>query len=620
MTNIISSFSYGSLTQDQLDEVKESPTTIKPLANPQTTKDRLLELASWRAGQPSSAVHAYNLNHLLSHNPCSFKYLNDNALEALRQDLLLAHKNLCLRYQFCEIEGKHQGLNFVNIRQCEFLLTQLERAKNPELALRLRTRWLEKRAQLILEEEQLNLWNTGKVELSFKVVGFANSWRLYWVWAGLMIRQTLDSNEGFFIRANSAQTLGVAKYPKPLMDALSYGLYYIRGSIHLLFALKHTISFGFMSAEEKEMIDEMDMGVWSRIYEQLLERKYELLNDFLWATSNVLGAVKLIGGTPLGPYGDLLTEILLFMDYELVNLKFSEALEQKNQELSLYNNEISLLQEKIIGLQTETDTQNQIEILREQLNRLKLAKNECEQELSKKSIWYQSQKANLIYSFSLIVAFAILIFPWENILTALGYAAETAVPAAVTLGLAGAVLLFALSAVHNCYQSYLEVSQAREDYESALTKCQKILDESLNKSISPTEYIRFQDFKLQADYQKALVQYQFASFMRTTLMQLATPAVIYGAFTFASMGIGCAIFAAWVLIAMATHFTIEKYKPSTPNSFEPADDATIDVVGQEQLIKTELKNASSLMITLGIFASTDASCSVGRALNQTSMI
>lgn len=245
-----------------------------------------------------------------------------------------------------------------------------------------------------------------------------------------------------------------------------------------------------------------------------------------------------------------------------------------------------------------------------QLGRLEEAKAQYEKEWGKKSLWYHSQKININYSFGLIVAFTMLVFPWENFLTGLGYATEIAGPMAINLAFAGAFALFVLSWAQTSYQAYLEVSRAREAQESALKQCQDILNGIVGRKIKNDEYITFRDLEKQALYQNELIQYQFKSFMRTSLLQFCTPIIIYGAFAFATVGVGCALLALWLTIAAGSYYKIG-HKPTAPeNNSEPVGVKSFKIDDETKKLNTALKDASHLSITLGIFSSTGSSDSV----------
>lgn len=588
MTTLTARLSFSALDAKEQNLINAFFDQTRPSRIDQRLKERFEEIKfkPWRQGRPRSAVMGYQTKSLLQLNPLTFKFISEEEKAVLLEDLKLTFFNLCIRYRYSLIEEQYQDLRnqYIEIERCNLLINQLLLLKkNPQYPVT-HAQWLDKKAKLLLELES-PLYSSSQLMLD--TINLGNTWRLYWVWAGVMMR-TLLSLPALTNFYNAQQTLEVASLPQNQMGYASFILYYLRFSIHMILTLKHTLKRFWMNEEEKEMVSQQ--GSWNRFYEQIMARKFVLINDLLWATNNALCFLKFVSGTPLGPYGDLFTTILLVADFKLANLALTEALEAHQQEIKLFDDEIALLKTK----QKQFPDDKKLDIQIAQLNK---AKARCEKDWESNAAPYKGQQATMIYSGATIFAFILLVMPWKNLFTNLGISPQAASMATTMLGATGASLLFLFSVIHTAYQAYLEVSRAQDERNKTVLLCDEILT-IINQGGGPDDLntIRYNDLKQQALQQQAMVDYQFYSFIRITLLQSLMPIMMFAAFTFSTFGIGMAVMASGLVLALASHYLIENQRPS---ELEPSGKVIPLDLKQERIdIDEAKKNAQQRSIRL----------------------
>ena len=219
------------------------------------------------------------------------------------------------------------------------------------------------------------------------------------------------------------------------MGYVSWILYYVRFLINFMLVLKHSIVLPgeiapWMSDEEKRMVLD-EKGRWSRFKEQLAIRKFTLINDLIWATTNLLCFFWLLGPA-LGPLGDFLTVMLLVGDASLCVWARTEATAEHKKDIDVYINEIQLLE--------DSKTSENSKIVEIQIEEMKLAQQQCEFDWK-----YKNQKVttDVIYGIGLVVSYAALVFPWVSI----GIAASGMV-------LGASAGLFVISLIYSTYKAY----------------------------------------------------------------------------------------------------------------------------------------------------------------------
>lgn len=609
MAEPISSASFELLSPVQKSDLhrffKQSPTST-PGATEETLQSYLREQIKARNLRPD--ILCFQDQRLIHQtNPAMLKYMDNNEREVLKDQLILAYNGLCDRYLFNINENRNQNrlAHFAEIEKCSYLIRNITRIQaGEELEERIKStkhhdtglkRWRRQKAEQ-LQEFFARDFSVGKTVYLRQWMSDLNVWRLYWVWAGNLLRVSFGLMPNDFYKKQ--QAVNVVTDPQPILGHVSYILYYIRFLINFLLVLKHTIRGPWMSDEEKEMVRET--GTLSRLQQQLAIRKFTLLNDILWATTNLFCFFWLIGPS-LGIYGDVLTTLLLVADATLCLWAKQEATQAHEKEMQLYQDEINLLEEekkqseKQLAIENEEDEsekatkKNRLAILEIQLKQLKLAQEKCEQD------WvYKKQKVgvDLIYGLVLILSYTAIAYPWA----AVGMAAS-----GVIMATGGSAGLFLATLIYSCYRAYIDVSQAQATEKSALEQCQEIL--SIDGNLSEKDYLRYQDLRAEADYQVKLANYHLYTLVRSGIVQALIPLAIFAAFTFATFGIAAAVIAAAIVIAIITHYIVEFQKPEEIELAEFNHDEYAKFNKEEQRAETTEKlDKSNKKEGLGLFA------------------
>ena len=566
MAEPISSASVGSLSNQQKDELypffKKSPTSSAG-ATHEALKNYIKEASLPARHSRRSVLLNADTKLINTTNPAIFKYLNEQQLNALEEKLTLSFYGLCDRYQSHVIEGQRQNLKqyYDEIEDCSYLIRNITLARenkalekkevlvNNEVGLK---KWLDQKCKLLLEWWASGFTVSQLSELLIQLMSDANVWRMYWVWAGNFLRTTLDLiPDGFY---NKQQTVDITTNPQTPLGYVSWILYYVRFLINFMLVLKHSIVLPgeiapWMSDEEKRMVLD-EKGRWSRFKEQLAIRKFTLINDLIWATTNLLCFFWLLGPA-LGPLGDFLTVMLLVGDASLCVWARTEATAEHKKDIDVYINEIQLLE--------DSKTSENSKIVEIQIEEMKLAQQQCEFDWK-----YKNQKVttDVIYGIGLVVSYAALVFPWVSI----GIAASGMV-------LGASAGLFVISLIYSTYKAYIDVSQARKTQITALKQCECILTQitafedskliltDIDKRKLNEVNLRYKDLTAEADYQEKLADYHLYTLVRSAIVQSLIPLAIFAAFTFATFGIGAAVVGAGIVIAIITHYILEFQKP-----------------------------------------------------------
>jgi hypothetical protein len=592
MPGTIASTSFGSLDDNHKRRVYQFFERLT-LSNPKDLEAQLKN-PSLHALSPNETAPLVlltkNTEAILKTNPALFKYLNTAQQISLENDLRLAFYTLCMRYIINSAEHRRQHLNadFASIEHCAFLINQLNLVINNQ-ALEIKRKDAESNDLSLAHWFRLKIKNTqaffrdfsaGKTVYLRQWMGDFNTWRLYWVWAGSMLRMVLQAIPEQF--CNVQQTTQVATAPQPTLGYISWILYYTRFLINFLLMLKHVIHGPWMSDQEKQLIKEKG-GHWNRIKEQLAEKKFALLNDLLWGTTNLLCFFYLIGPA-LGPIGDLMTTGLLCCDVLLSNWALSEAQEAHQKDIDHYNNEIQVLSDRIgnakaalnpdVAQQTAEEIQY-IEITELQLLRLQQAKQQYLLDWKFKS---RKNTTDLLYSAGLLGAFTIMVFPWSH------FFAQTA---ATGLAISGAGLCFALSLVYFGYKADVDIQKTNATRMTVLKQCQKILE--VDGKLSEVDFIRYKDLTAEADHHAKMATYQRNTLYRSLFIQSIIPFAIFAAFTFSTFGAGIAISIAGLILAAITYHLVERSKPKLAASYQ-FEQSEYDNFDKQKEIQVMAKN------------------------------
>ncbi|RUR18420.1 hypothetical protein ELY21_08145 [Legionella sp. km535] len=383
-----------------------------------------------------------------------------------------------------------------------------------------------------------------------EAMGWFNEKRLYWVWGGGFLKTVLELLPPDFFNVSDATT--VAKSPDPYTGALSWALYYFRGSLNLFLLLKHTIKGPWMSEEESST-------PWTqRFLTQWNQRKFTLLNDFVWATGNCLCYFVLTGKGALGTWGDFLTIALLAFDIALAVWDFEENRTQFLKEMQEYDREIGEIKELIkkINEDPEADETEQ-KRLKEyylQLQGLEKARRQCQKDWNYQNI---NLAANIGYAVGLMLAFTLVALPFLPITG----------PLLLALSITGTVLCFAFTVINNAvkggieiYKAYESKKEAQQDYKNKLAEFHELLlkNPDLDDNEKKLMFLEIKKTLAETEYQKQMIVFQTMHLVRSLIMETFIPAFIFVNLVFLPMGIGLAFLGAAFVLAICTNLLINK--------------------------------------------------------------
>ena len=501
-------------------------------------------------------------------NPASFKFLSNQQRTVLREELLFAFYIFSAQYQLDEAEHRRQGLSerSEQIKTCAVLLNTLKivpeegREETPEQQLSRAIDDSDKHAKYLgltliaplLAEKMVDLaagttidaeqWkNPGKTAVIKEWMGELNGRRLYWVWANSLLGSVFALLPNDF--ANNSQAQLAVGTLSPITGYMSWILYYTRFGINLSLLLKHTIAGPWMSVKEREI------PMWERFKTQWDQRKFSLLNDSIWATANMASFLWLTGSGMLGYFGNVATTVLLLMDVSLTIWRFYEEDTQHNANLARYEAEMAALLEKIDLKDVEGR-----HVIGLQLDGVLKAKKQCE-------VDWQYKKYNLVndlvYAASLMIAFVLMcsfLFPPVAIVPA----------TALILGLAGGAMCFLLNMAYAAVASGLEIMASREKNQSVADECNVLL---LKFGQADKEFVKKQLYldmkRLAADsvYQERLVHFQKLKLVHAVLIDALVPPLVFVSFMFMPLGVGLAVLAAGLALAVIAHYILKEFAP-----------------------------------------------------------
>ena len=437
-------------------------------------------------------------------------------------------------------------------------------------------------------------------------MGSFNEKRLYWVWGGGLIKTFLELiPDDFWNVEQGKQTI---KMPDPYTGTLSWSLYYFRFALNFSLLLKHTIKGPWMTSEA-----EISTPWQKRFLTQWDQRKFTLLNDFVWATGNALCFFWLYGPGALGGWGDALTLALLVFDIGLAVWKFAEEQTKYNKEMLDYKNNIKRLELQLEGTIKAAETnadyaqrireyesqlealevaqvhslvegstedseemltyENHIKMLKLQLEGVRKAA-EAEEQYARRIKEYQAQlhalrKAqkqcerewehkkrilivNVSYAVGLMLAFFLLTAPF--------------LPALAAAGPPGAILCFALTVLCNAIKGGMEIhktkqsiKETKEDIKNKIAEFKLLIKENPNMDDNEKKFLFLEIKKLMAEskYQQQTVNLQTAHLIRSLIFETLVPAIILANLVFLPMGPAFfGVLAAVIGLALLTHLVI----------------------------------------------------------------
>jgi len=549
----------------------------------------------------------YNLE-LERTNPAIFKFLNPDQKSALRSKLKYTYYLLFAQFQLDSAESRKQTLAGImeKMKQCNKLLDELGHSEDnltPEGQLHAETEESEKYFKLLGmttvgpyvaskimefvdgEEEEIVPSVKSKTAAIIQKITEVNGVRLYWVWGGGMLSSTLDMLAEDYYRRKDAS--GALAEPAPVTGYMSFAVYYLRGFIKLCLLLKHTIKGPWMTAEESKI------PTIERFKTQWQQKKFSLLNDFIWATANMACFFWLRGKGILGYVGNVFTAGLLLMDLSLTAWRFWEettahnktlfrlqqaqkeqkaALTEAEAKLKILAHNLEIGREKLASLVTDQEAyQEQVQFLqrdeqedcklKQEIQSLKHKIAENGKVIQKTNYDWKFKKYgtinDLVYAAGLLIAFSLLCC----------FFCPPAVIAAATLAiitLAGAALCFALTVATAAVTSGIELARFKRNKASSIADCGVLLQQFNSTTDENTQrmlYLEMKGLMADSEYQQRMARFQTVKFVRSILIDAFVPAIIFAALVFMPLGIGLGVLAAGLVLAVLSKILINQFEP-----------------------------------------------------------
>lgn len=536
----------------------------------------------------------YYKNQLATTNPASFRFLRGEQKSKLRKQLVFTFFVLYAQYQLDATEGRNYTLKAHQeaLELCQRQIEDLDNSSQYDdeipdnfvkdleaniswankcmkfLGLTIVARWFVEKWQQFSDSKTgaLKEWMTE-----------INGMRLYWVWGGGMLTSLLEMlPEDFY---NKSQTKEGLAAPAPITGYMSWLLYYTRFGIHLFLLLKHTLGPWMIESEESKT------PMWERFITQWNQRKFALLNDSIWGFANMLCFFWLNGGGNLGYIGNVATALLLIMDLALTTWRFFEESTKHNAAMLAYERDKIALLKKILAAGKLHDNSGKMELwelelesgltenlkeqilgfsqtmddpelvdLRAQIIRLDKMQSKAEFD------WKYKRYAlvnDWVYALGLMMAFVVMcsfLFPPAAIVPA----------TAMILGVAGAALCFILTVACAAISGGLEITKSLRSSKQAKTECQTLLNAFINENdenIKKQLYLEMKGVMATSDYNQRMARIQAIKLVRSVLIDAFLPAVIFISLMFMPLGIGLAVMAAGLALAVISNIIIKRFEP-----------------------------------------------------------
>lgn len=354
--------------------------------------------------------------------------------------------------------------------------------------------------------------------------------------------------EDFF---NTQRADKVIRAPDPYTGCLSWSLYYFRFSLNLFLLLKHTIKHPWMSKEESSV----DISV--RFQTQWAQRKFELLNDSIWGTANLISYFWLHGKGALGAAGDLLTIFLLVLDISITLWDLKEQQAKYEAEIKQFEDDIKAIKTKIAELNAKAEKTKEEELkiiqLQIQLKTLERAEKQCKSDWQLKKV---SLYQNIAYAVSLTLAFVILTTPFMPIPAAAGAA----------LGIVGAVLCFALTVINNSIRGGMEIHKSRQTLQEKRKAHQDNFEQFKQQLAAVGSddnrvkllYLEIMKGEVETAYQRKLIIFQTVQLVHKIIIESLIPAIIFACLVFFPLGIGLGALGGALGLALASNLLIQR--------------------------------------------------------------
>lgn len=569
---------------------------------------------------PLAETVAVYENKLQAINPATFPFFNEAQKKALKAELLFAFYLFSAQYNLDDAESRRQNLHKLGtqIKRCADLLFMLEHSiptlekhlayeinsyglHLKYLGLTVIAPFIVKKVQELIEKDSVPLTKAKEgIEKELKEIdpdysetgqirewmGALNERRLYWVWGDGFLASVLSLLPADFgHRLEAEQTLGTVRH---VAGYVSWILYYSRFGINLGLLLKHAIQGPWMKEKETQI------PAWDRFKTQWNQRKFNLLNDSIWATVNLVTFFWLTGSSWLGYSGNLLTVGLLLVDTVLSIWRFYEESTAYNKTMLRYENDLEALNEKIRDTEAALTIDEENAMLQDKLAALTIEQEKLLADRKQTEMEWRYKKykaaAGFAYSTGLLAGFIVMccIMP-PGVLPA----------TALVLGVAGAAVCFALTVAYNAVTSALDIGQIAQQRQLLKQERQKLVDEFL-KSNDPDEkkflYLEIMRLDAESSYQGKKIAFQTAQLIRSIFIDAMMPVLIFTALTFMPTGIGIGVIAAGLALAVISRLILNQFEPGKAKAPE-FDEAAYESFARE-LPKQHRQTAG----TFGLFA------------------
>lgn len=549
-------------------------TSFASLSGQDQTKLRSL-LNGYHSTQGKSLKQALNLSWIARHrvslsalvtqytpivnttNPAVFSFLNDAQSQALKEDLLFAFYVLSAQYLLDVSESRRQHLKTYsdNIQRCARLIQALQWAGQPETPahqLDQESAAQGKHAKYLglnlggLLANQVVEFGDATSETIINLMNDANERRLYWVWAGgnggLLSSVITLMPETFGHKTQALKTLDL---PTPALGYVSWIGYYARLAINLGLLLKHTLKGPWMEEAEYYYIP-----AWERFTTQWQQRKFQILNDAVWATVNLVTFFWLYGSGLLGYWGNVITAWLLLVDASLTIWRFLEESTTHNRQLKQFEDDLKTLKTQF---NAETDDAQKV-LLQEHINAL-------EKKTRQFKLDWQFKQYKLIndvtYALGIVVAFSLVccfFFPPTLLAPA----------TALMLSVAGAAACFTLTLLYAAVSGGLDIAKLKTTRQEAQQTTEALLEQFKKSSNEPEKkqyYLEIMRLQSNAVYHQQKIRLQKIDLVRSVFIDAIMPAVIFTSLMFLPTGIGIGVIAAGIALALLSKMLINQFKP-----------------------------------------------------------
>ncbi|KTD36597.1 hypothetical protein Lnau_1581 [Legionella nautarum] len=386
--------------------------------------------------------------------------------------------------------------------------------------------------------------NTGSL---VEWMGAINVKRLYWVWGGSMLTALFEMiPDDFYNKLEAQANMDVVS---PVTGYMSWILYYTRFGINLFLLLKHVYC---------PSKDEMDMSPEQRFITQWNQRKFALMNDSIWGFANMLCHLLLKGPGMLGYAGNIVTVGLLVMDVILTiwrfweeHTKYQAAMLALKRDKEKLEKQIAAINEQLIISPVEEQQLKDLEADLKQLNQ-SIAKTNFEWKYKKLGFTNE-----VIYAVGLVIAFSIMccfFFPPAAIVPA----------TALIITLSGAALCFVLTFVTAVASGAIEIAKTKETRALELEHCNDLLEEFKTTKDPNRKKQLYLEIKLglaESEYQQKVIYFQIVQLLRSSFIDALIPPLVFVSLIFVPIGIGIAILAAGLALAIISNAIINRFEP-----------------------------------------------------------